>query len=591
MGRRDSCGRLSLADVGRRVHLAGWMQAKRDHGGLGFIDLRDRSGLVQLVIDGAGHPELAPLMELHCESVIALEGILERRPADTVNGNLPTGAVEVRVEAAWIHGAADVLPFPLDDGHADRVGEEMRLTYRYLDLRREKCRRRLIRCHRIRSAVRDYLNGKEFIEVDLPILFKSTPEGAREFLVPSRLHPGEFYALAQSPQQYKQMLMVAGLERYYSLARCFRDEDLRADRQPEFTQVDLEMSFVGREDIHSLVEGLLQAIWQGVLGRELALPLPRLAFRDAMDRFGSDKPDLRFSMELVDLSSALAQSQLQIFADALRGGGVVKAINAKGLARLSQGELATLEEGARAMGARGLAFLRRENGTLHSPIAKFLSQEERDAILAALELEEGDVAFFAAAPWARACAILGRVRLDCAELLRRRGQLSPAEDDFRLLWVTDFPLLTYDEELGRHVATHHPFTAPVPEDIPLLDRDPEAVRGQHYDLVMNGVELGGGSIRIHSPQLQQKIFEELLKIPPDVVENRFGYLLRAFRYGTPPHGGIALGFDRLVAMLCGTNSIRDVIAFPKTQRGVDLMVQSPAPVSDRQLKELAISLR
>ncbi|MDR2029902.1 MAG: aspartate--tRNA ligase [Puniceicoccales bacterium] len=589
--RTHRCGELGLGNVGGRVRLAGWMQSKRDHGGLGFIDLRDRSGLVQLVVDGTVHANLAHLMDLHCESVIAVDGLLVRRSAETVNEKLATGAVEVRVDRATVLGAADVLPFPLDDAHADLVGEELRLTYRYLDLRREKCRQRLVQRHRIQTAVRNYLNGQEFLEIDLPILFKSTPEGAREFLVPSRLHPGEFYALAQSPQQYKQMLMVAGLERYYSMARCFRDEDLRSDRQPEFTQIDLEMSFVGREDIHRLVEGLLQSIWRDVLGLNLTLPLPRLPFHEAMDRYGSDKPDLRFALELVDLSSALRHAKLQIFSNALRDGGVVKALNAKGLANISQGELATLEETARAMGAPGLAFLAMVNGQLRSPIAKFLSREEQDAIVAALQLQEGDVAFFAAAPWETACSILGRVRLDCAELLKKRGQLHLSSNSFHLLWITDFPLLTYDGEQGRHVATHHPFTAPIPEDMPLLDSNPAAVRGQHYDLVLNGMELGGGSIRIHSPQLQRKIFEDLLKIPPDIVENRFGYLLRAFRYGTPPHGGIAIGFDRLVAMLCGTDSIRDVVAFPKNQRGVDLMARSPAPVAERQLKELSIALR
>jgi aspartyl-tRNA synthetase len=387
------------------------------------------------------------------------------------------------------------------------------------------------------------------------------------------------------------MLMVAGVERYYSLARCFRDEDLRADRQPEFTQIDLEMSFVDREDIYALVEGLLARIWSDVLGKTLALPLPRMRFREAMDRYGSDKPDRRFALELVDVSDLFRHSSFSIFSSAIANGGVVKVINGKYLADITQGELRTLEDGAKSMGAKGLAYIKVENGEWKSPIAKFLSVEERNALAAKTSLQEGDVLFFAAGPWEHATKILGRVRLDCSALLQERGHLTLAPDDFQLLWVVDFPLLSYDEEECRYVSTHHPFTAPVAEDIALLDENPAAVRGQHYDIVMNGVELGGGSIRLHSPILQRKIFEKLLQLPVDVVENRFGYMLRAFRFGAPPHGGIAIGLDRLVAMLCGTNSIRDVIAFPKTQKGMDLMVQSPSPATERQLKELHISLR
>jgi aspartyl-tRNA synthetase len=569
----------------------GWIRARRDHGGLFFLDLGDRTGIVQLLIDVQRHPELESLSALRCESVIGVEGILRLRPKETVNGRLATGEVEVAVERATVHSTADPLPFALDDGSAEKVNEEMRLTYRYLDLRRPKCYGRLLRRHRIGAATRSYLNGNDFLEIELPTLFKTTPEGAREFLVPSRINRGQFYALAQSPQQYKQMLMVAGVERYYSLARCFRDEDLRADRQPEFTQIDLEMSFVGREDIYALVEGLMAHIWKDVLGRELSLPLPRMAFRDAMDRYGSDKPDRRFPMELVDLSSLFAGSSFALFAGPVAAGGVVKAINGKGLASLSQGEMRTLEDGARAMGAKGLAYIKVENGQWKSPIGKFLTEEMRVALQEALAPEEGDLILFSAGPREQACAILGRVRLDCAALQREKGLLSLPEDLFDLFWVVDFPLLTFDGEQGRYVSTHHPFTAPIEEDRPLLHSAPERVRGQHYDLVMNGVELGGGSIRIHSPDLQRDIFENLLKIPADAVERLFGYMVRAFRYGVPPHGGIAIGLDRLAAMLCGTNSIRDVIAFPKTQRGTDLMVQSPSPATEKQLRELAISLR
>jgi aspartyl-tRNA synthetase len=589
MRRTHGCGNLGKGDAGHKVVLAGWIQARRDHGSLGFIDLRDRSGLVQLVIDG--NPSVAFLLNLHNESVIAVAGTVELRSAETINGRLQTGAVELHVEQAQLLNAADPLPFSLDDGQAECVGEEMRQIYRYLDLRRGKCQWRLHRRHHIVTTVRDYLNSQNFWEIDLPILFKSTPEGAREFLVPSRIHPGQFYALAQSPQQYKQMLMVAGMERYYSIARCFRDEDLRADRQPEFTQIDLEMSFIDREDIYRLVEGLLQKIWRNVLDQDLPIPLSRMPFCEAMDRFGSDKPDTRFAMELVDLSNVFHSSQFQVFRNALEDGGVVRAINGKGIGNLSQGELVSLEEEARSMGAKGLAYVKYGDGALHSPILKFFSPEERDGLIQSLGLEEGDVAFFAAGPRPLACSILGKIRIKCAELAGKRGHLILRPDDFRLLWITDFPLLTYNGELRRNEATHHPFTAPVEEDIPLLQTDPSAVRGQHYDLVMNGVELGGGSIRIHSPSLQREIFENFLQLPTELVEERFGYMLRAFRYGAPPHGGIAIGLDRLVAMLCGSDSIRDVIAFPKTQRGIDPMAQSPAPVEDKQLRELSIEIR
>jgi aspartyl-tRNA synthetase len=435
------------------------------------------------------------------------------------------------------------------------------------------------------------LNDNGFLEIELPTLFKTTPEGAREFLVPSRVNPQQFYALAQSPQQYKQMLMVAGVERYYSIARCFRDEDLRADRQPEFTQIDLEMSFIEADDVHNLIEGMLRRVWNDVLQRDLSLPLKRMAFREVMDRFGSDKPDTRFDLEMRDVTGIFANSSFKVFADVVAGGGVIKAINGKGLADLTQGELKSLEESAKAMGAKGLAFIRVEESGWKSPILKFLSEEEKAALAETLSLEAGDVVFFAAEKWERACTILGRIRMDCDTLLQRRGRLSLDGNRFDLLWVVDFPLLTYDEETGRYVATHHPFTAPVSADIELLDSNPHAVRGQHYDLVMNGVELGGGSIRIHNCDLQRKIFYDILKIPQEILEDRFGYMLRAFRFGAPPHGGIALGLDRFAAMLSGTISIRDVIAFPKTQRGQDLMCQSPSPASQKQLRELHIALR
>jgi aspartyl-tRNA synthetase len=441
----------------------------------------------------------------------------------------------------------------------------------------------------VAKAIRDYFDANEFIEVETPALFKSTPEGAREYLVPSRIHPGQFYALSQSPQQFKQILMVAGVEKYFQIARCFRDEDLRADRQMEFTQVDVEVSFIDREGIYALFEGMLKKVWKETLDVDLPVPFPRLAFVDAMNRFGVDKPDTRFGLELSDFTETFRSSGFKVFAAMVAGGGVIKALNAKGLADLTQGELKSLEEIAKSLGAKGLAFIKVEGGEWKSPIVKFFSDAEKAVLTQQLGLAEGDMVFFAAAPWEKACAILGRIRLECSALLQKRGKLTVPANQWNFLWVVDFPLMSYDEEKNQFVATHHPFTAPVPEDAALLDSDPKKVRGQHYDVVLNGMELGGGSIRIHQPALQKKVFEDVLKIPADVVESRFGYMLKAFTYGAPPHGGIAFGLDRITALLCGTTSIRDVIAFPKTQKGQDLMAQSPTSVTAKQLKELHIA--
>lgn len=590
MKRTHHCAQLSSTDLGSSVSLVGWVDSLRDHGGILFIDLRDRKGVTQVLFDPRSNPELGALAaSLKPESVVAVTGMVVARPEGTVNPNLPTGAIEVDASALEIHNLSDTPPFPLDDAGGDKVNEDLRLTYRYLDLRRPRMRRNLQVRHRVSKAIRDYFDAHEFIEVETPALFKSTPEGAREYLVPSRIHPGEFYALSQSPQQFKQILMVAGVERYFQIARCFRDEDLRSDRQMEFTQVDVEASFIDREDVYALFEGMLKKIWKDVLGTELTTPFLRLPYFEAMNRFGVDKPDLRFGFELTDLSDTFKDSAFKVFQATVASGGVIKAVNLKGLADLTQGELKTLEDTAKSLGAKGLAFIKCEGGEWKSPIVKFFSEAEKAALTAQLGIEEGDIVFFAAAPWEKACAILGRVRLDAAQLLVKRGKLVIGADDWRFLWVIEFPLMSYDEEQGRFVATHHPFTAPVPEDVALLDSDPKAVRGQHYDLVLNGMELGGGSIRIHQPALQKKVFEDVLKIPADVVESRFGYMLKAFTYGAPPHGGIAFGLDRMVALLCGTTSIRDVIAFPKTQRGQDLMAQSPTPVTAKQLKELHIN--
>ena len=591
MKRSHHCAQLTKADIGAAVSLSGWVDSIRDHGGIIFIDLRDRKGVTQVKFDPKVNAELgARAAHLKPESVASVAGRVVARPEGTVNVSMPTGAVEVDAAQLELLNPSETPPFPLDDAGGDKVNEDLRLTYRYLDLRRPKMRRNLAVRHRAAKSIRDYFDAQDFIEVETPVLFKSTPEGAREYLVPSRVHAGHFYALSQSPQQFKQILMVAGVERYFQIARCFRDEDLRSDRQMEFTQVDVEASFVDREDIYALFEGMLKKLWKDILGADIPTPFPRMAYADAMNRYGVDKPDLRFEMELKDFSETFRSSPFKVFQSAVASGGAVKALNAKGLADLTQGELKALEEIAKSVGAKGLAFIKVEAGECKSPIVKFFSEAERAALAASLGVAEGDMIFFAAAPWEKACAILGRIRLEAAALLQKRGKLETRPDDWKFLWVVDFPLMSFDEEEKRYVATHHPFTAPVADDAGLLDSNPRAVRGQHYDVVLNGMELGGGSIRIHQPDLQKKVFEDVLKMPADLVESRFGYLLRAFAYGAPPHGGIAFGLDRIVALLCGTTSIRDVIAFPKTQKGQDLMAGSPTPVTQRQLKDLHIAV-
>lgn len=589
MKRTNTCNELTSADKGKSVTLIGWVQSVRDHGGIIFVDLRDREGITQVVF----HPECPvyrDAQKLKDESVIQIFGTVAMRENDTVNPSLKTGEIEVVADNMIIHNVCETLPFPLDNERADKVNEDLRLQYRYLDLRRPRNLNLLRMRHKAAKALREYLDSNGFTEVETPILFKSTPEGAREFLVPSRLNPGQFYALNQSPQQYKQMLMVSGIERYYQMAKCFRDEDLRADRQPEFTQVDIEMSFIDREDMYSLIENMLKKVWKDVLGIDIPTPFKRMPYSEAMNRYGVDKPDTRFEMELTDFTDTFKQSQFKVFSSVANGGGSIKAINAKGLADITQGELKNLEDVAKTLGAKGLAFIKAENGAWKSPILKFLSEAEQAELKQKLNIEDGDIVFFAACEWERACSILGRIRLECAKLLQARGKLSIPADQFNFLWVIEFPLMLFDEEQGRYVSAHHPFTSPVDEDIKYLDSDPLRVRGQHYDIVLNGVELGGGSIRIHQPQVQEKVFRDVLKIPEDIIESRFGYMLKAFKYGAPPHGGIALGFDRLVSILTNRQSIRDIIAFPKTQRGQDLMAQSPCPVTEKQLKDLHIAV-
>lgn len=594
MKRTHHCNELRPAHIGQTVTLAGWVHSRRDLGGLIFIDVRDREGRTQTVFDPSDLPKelFEKAAGLRSESVIQLTGKVRQRPTGTNNAKIPTGEVEVMVTGLEVLNVAEVLPFPVDDPEvASKVNEELRLKYRYLDLRRPEMARNLRLRSKVATATRVFLDEQGFLEVETPILFKSTPEGAREFLVPSRVHPGSFYALPQSPQQFKQILMVAGVERYFQIARCFRDEDQRADRQLEFTQVDLEMSFIDREDIYNLIEGLLKRVWKTALNMDIPTPFPRMSFYEALNRFGIDKPDTRFGMEIVDFTDDFRASSFKVFSGAVASGGVVKALNAKGLAGATQGQIETMTEYAKSFGAKGLAFIKVEGGEWKSPIVKFFSDAEKAALTQKLQIQEGDLILFAADQWLNACEILGRIRLYCADVLKTQGKLTIPADKFNFLWVIDFPLLGFDKEQNRWYSSHHPFTAPVAEDIPLLKTDSKKVRGQHYDIVVNGVELGGGSIRIHQPDVQKTIFEDILQIPADMVQARFGYMLEAFKYGAPPHGGIALGFDRLIATLCGTQSIRDVIAFPKTAKATDLMTESPAPVEPKQLRDLHIQLR
>ncbi len=594
MKRTHHCNELRIVHVGQTVTLCGWVHSRRDLGGVIFIDIRDREGRTQSVFDPSNLPAevFDCAASLRSESVVAVTGRVRQRPDGTENPRIETGQVEVVAAELEVLNEAAVLPFPVDDPEvASKVNEELRLQHRYLDLRRPEMVRNLRLRSKLAMATRQYFDGEGFLEVETPTLFKSTPEGAREFIVPCRMSPGQFYALPQSPQQFKQILMVAGIERYYQLARCYRDEDLRADRQPEFTQIDLEMSFIEREDIYRLIEGLLQRLWKAALDVDIPTPFHRVPFAEVMDRYGIDKPDTRFGLELVDLTEEFRSSAFKVFSGAVAAGGVVKAINAKGLAGATQGQLETMTEIAKSNGAKGLAFIKVENGEWKAPMVKFFTAAEKAALQEKLRIEEGDLILFAAGPWLTACEILGKIRLYCADVLKGQGKLDVPAGKFHFLWVVDFPLLSFDKEQNRWYSSHHPFTAPVVEDIPLLTSEPRKVRGQHYDIVVNGVELGGGSIRIHRPEIQKLIFEQVLQIPPDMVQARFGYMLDAFRYGAPPHGGIALGFDRLCAILCGSPSIRDVIAFPKTAKGTDLMTQSPAGVDPRQLRDLHLEVK
>lgn len=583
-GRTYFCGEVTEQAIGEKVNLKGWVQKRRDLGGLIFIDFRDRTGIVQIVFNpDVSSKALAIAEKIRSEYVLDIQGIVIARELGTVNENLKTGKIEIHVEEVSIINEAKTPPFPIAD-NAD-VSEDVRLKYRYLDLRRPVMFETFKMRHQVTKAIRDYLDQEGFLDIETPILTKSTPEGARDYLVPSRVHPGEFYALPQSPQIFKQLLMVGGVERYYQIARCFRDEDLRADRQPEFTQIDIETSFMNQDDIISLTEIMMTKVMKEVKGINITLPLPRMSYDEAMNRFGSDKPDTRFGLELTDLSEIVRNSGFKVFTGAVSSGGQVKAINVKGSAnQYSRKDIDALTEFVSRYGAKGLAWLKAEEEGLKGPISKFLSEDEQAHISATLTIETGDLILFVADKKKVVADALGALRLKLGKELQLIDQ-----SQFNFLWITDWPLLEYAEEEGRYYAAHHPFTMPVREDLELLDTDPAKVRAQAYDLVLNGYELGGGSLRIFERPIQEKMFQ-ILGFSKEEAEQQFGFLLEAFEYGTPPHGGIALGLDRLVMLLAGRTNLRDTIAFPKTASASCLLTEAPSEVSLAQLKELSLGL-
>ncbi|TBL81590.1 aspartate--tRNA ligase [Paenibacillus thalictri] len=583
LSRTHQCGQLTKANVGDEVVLNGWVSVRRDLGGVVFIDLRDRSGIVQIVFNPEFSTDAHAVADkARTEYVMAVSGKVVERDPETVNANLKTGEIEVRITAAEILNAAKTPPFFIEDGI--EVDESVRLKYRYLDLRRPEMQRTLILRSKAAKLFRDFLDDNGFVEIETPILTKSTPEGARDYLVPSRVHPGEFFALPQSPQIFKQLLMVAGMERYYQIARCFRDEDLRADRQPEFTQVDIETSFLSQDELLDMMEQLVVRLMKETAGAEIERPFQRITYADAMGKYGSDKPDLRFGLELVDVTDLVETSGVKVFADVAKKGGQVKALNAKGCATWSRKEIDDLLPFAARYGAKGLAWIQVKDGEWKGPIVKFFSEQEIASLKERLGAEEGDLLLFSADSKKVVADVLGNLRL---KIGRDLGLIDDSK--FKFAWVVDFPLLGYDEEAKRWVAEHHPFTRPKEEDVHYFDTDPGQIRAQAYDLVLNGYEVGGGSMRIYKREVQEKMFAAL-GFSKEEANDKFGFLLEAFDYGTPPHGGIAFGFDRLVMLITGRTNLRETIAFPKTASATDLLTDAPGEVSDKQLEDLSIRL-
>ena len=584
--RTHTCGELRQDNIGQQVVLNGWIDTRRDLGGLIFIDLRDRYGLTQVVFEPSFDKEAHQFAaKLRTEFVVSVEGTVRKRPPETDNPKIPTGHIDVMVKKLVILNEAQTPPFPINDDNVN-ASEDLRLKYRYLDLRRPSVQNNMLLRHRMYQITRQYFDKQGFIEVETPVLMKSTPEGARDYLVPSRLHAGKFYALPQSPQTYKQLLMVAGMDRYFQIVKCFRDEDLRADRQPEFTQIDVEMSFIDQENIFGVVEGLMKILFMEIWNKELRIPIPRLSFDEAMEKYGSDKPDLRFNLEMKTLNNVFANTSFKVFQDQLKSKGTITGLLAPGCGEYTRNQLDVLTDFVKKIGAGGLIWMRVKPDGLDAPISKFLSDEEKKNLVETLGAKPGDLIFMITGPRLKAFSIMGSLRLEMA----RRLDLIKPDAEPKLLWVTDFPLLEWDGQTKRYYAMHHPFTSPKLEDVELMESDPGNVKARAYDLVLNGNEIAGGSIRIHNSELQAKMFKTL-GISDEEADYKFGFLMNAFKYGAPPHGGIAFGFDRMVMLFAGESSIRDVIAFPKTASAVSLMDNCPSTVSEEQLKELHLKIK